>query len=152
MGYFVERVNDLHALDIEQLVQESEREGYRFVTRLVTEFEDGTNTFSKPGEGLFCVVTKDAEVVAIGGINESPLTQDRDVARLQRFYVLDKVRRQGVGTMLTQSIIDYAKDHFKEITVRTESAKADAFYRACGFEFDDSASETTHIMRFDDKE
>lgn len=151
MEYFVEQVKDLKVLDIGQLVQESEKEGYRFVTRLVTEFEDGTNTFSKPGEALFCVVGNDGEVIAIGGINKSPFAQDTEVARLQRFYVLDKVRRQGVGTLLQQAIIDHAKDHFKEITVRTDSAKADAFYRACGFEFDDSASETTHIMRFENK-
>ncbi|MDN4607867.1 GNAT family N-acetyltransferase [Sporosarcina highlanderae] len=148
MRYFVERVNDLNALDIGKLVQESEKEGYRFVTRLVSEFEDGTNTFSKPGEALFCVVSEEGEVVAIGGINESPFAQDAGIARLRRFYVLEKVRRQGVGTLLQQEIVDYAKNQFKEITVRTDSAKADAFYRACGFEFDDSASETTHILRF----
>ncbi|MDW0115968.1 GNAT family N-acetyltransferase [Sporosarcina thermotolerans] len=152
MEYFVERVNDLNVLDIGQLVQESEKEGYRFVTRLVSEFQDGTNTFSKPDEALFCVVNNEGKVVAIGGINQSPFAQDAEVARLRRFYVLDEVRRQGVGTLLQQTIVDHAKNHFKEITVRTDSAKADAFYRACGFEFDDSASETTHILRFDSKE
>ena len=35
---------------------------------------------------------------------------------------------------------------FHEMTVRTESSKADAFYRANGFELDDSASETTHMI------
>lgn len=148
MEYFVERVNNLNALDLAQLVQESEKEGYRFVTRLVSDYADGTNTFSKPGEALFCVVDKDGEVVAIGGINKSPFSQDAEVARLRRFYVLEKVRRQGVGTLLQKTIVDHAKNHFKEITVRTDSAKADSFYRACGFEFDDSASETTHILRF----
>ena len=148
MEYTVERVGDLNSLDIARLVEESEEEGYRFVTRLVTEFEDGSNTFNKAGEVLYCVKNTDGSVVAIGGINQSPFSQEADVGRLRRFYVLDAVRREGVGTLLLQSIIDHAKHHFKEITVRTESAKADAFYRAGGFSFDDSASETTHILRF----
>ncbi|MGN7388126.1 GNAT family N-acetyltransferase [Sporosarcina sp. SAFN-015] len=148
MKYIVEKVNDLRELDIEELVQESEQEGYRFVTRLVNEFEDGTNTFNKPGEVLFCVKNEEDSVVAIGGINQSPFSQEADVGRLRRFYVLEAVRREGVGTLLLQTIIEHAKQHFKEITVRTDSAKADAFYRAGGFSFDDSASETTHILRF----
>lgn len=148
MGYIIERVTDLRELVIEELVQESEKEGYRFVTRLVNEFEDGSNTFNKPGEVLFCVKNNEGSVVGIGGINQSPFSSGSDEGRLRRFYVLDAVRREGVGTLLLQSIIDHAKQYFKEITVRTDSAKADAFYRACGFSFDDSASETTHILRF----
>lgn len=148
MAYFVEKVNDLRELNIEELVQESEQEGYRFVARLVNEFEAGTNTFNKPGEVLFCVTNEEGSVVAIGGINQSPFSEEADVGRLRRFYVLEEVRREGVGTLLLRSIIDHAKHYFKEITVRTDSAKADAFYRACGFSFDDSASETTHILQF----
>ena len=148
MEYSVERVEDLNSLDITRLVQESEEEGYRFVTRLVNEFEDGSNVFDKTGEVLLCVKKNDGTVVAIGGINQSPFSQESEEGRLRRFYVLENVRREGVGTLLLQSIIEHAKNHFIEITVRTESAKADAFYRAGGFSFDDSASETTHIFRF----
>lgn len=152
MDYEVKRVEDLKNIDITKLVKESEEEGYRFVSRLVNDYDDKTNTFSKEGEALFAVNNTSGEIVAIGGINRSPFTDDEDVARLQRFYVLDDARRQGVGTLLQNAIINHAKDHFKEITVRTESSKSDAFYRATGFTFDDSASETTHIMKFDDKE
>ncbi|MCM3742617.1 GNAT family N-acetyltransferase [Sporosarcina luteola] len=148
MEYFIERVEDLNSLDITELVQESEKEGYRFVTRLVNEFEDGTNRFDKQGEVLYCIKNNEGSVVAIGGINQSPFSQKNDEGRLRRFYVLDEVRRKGVGTLLLQAIIDHAKQHFDEITVRTDSAKADAFYRAGGFSFDDSASETTHILQF----
>ena len=66
MEYSVERGEDLHSLDITKLVKESEEEGYRFVTRLVGEFEDGTNTFNKPGEVLFCVRNNEDSIVAIG--------------------------------------------------------------------------------------
>ena len=33
------------------------------------------------------------------------------------------------------------------MTVRTESSKADAFYRANGFELDDSTGDTSHVMK-----
>ncbi|WOV86312.1 GNAT family N-acetyltransferase [Sporosarcina oncorhynchi] len=149
MKYEVKRVEDLSTIDVSKLVKESEEEGYRFVSRLVNDFEDQTNTFSEEGEALFAVNNPSGEIVAIGGINRSPFTDDEDVARLQRFYVLEEARRQGVGTLLQNAIIDHAKNHFKEITVRTESSKSDAFYRATGFTFDDSDTETTHIMKFD---
>ncbi|WP_342515046.1 GNAT family N-acetyltransferase [Sporosarcina sp. FSL K6-1522] len=147
MAFSVVRVEDLRAIEIARLVQESEAEGYRFLSRLVNDFQDGTNRFNKPGEALFAVQNDDRDVVAIGGVNQSPFANNPQAARLQRFYVLDDVRRQGVGSLLLKEIINHACDTFNEMTVRTESSKADAFYRANGFELDDTASETTHVMK-----
>ncbi|NYF25366.1 GNAT family N-acetyltransferase [Sporosarcina sp. JAI121] len=147
MAYTVEQVEDLEEIDIAHLVKESEMEGYRFLTRLVNDYQDGTNTFNKPGEALLSVRNEDGEVVAIGGVNQSPFSEDTQVARLQRFYVLDEARRQGVGSLLLKEIVEHSRGRFNEMTVRTESSKADAFYRANGFELDDSASETTHLMK-----
>ena len=146
MTFTVERVEDLQANTISHLVKESETEGYRFLSRLVNDFQDGTNRFNKPGEALFAVQNETGDVVAIGGVNQSPFSDDTQVARLQRFYVLDDARRQGVGSLLLKQIIDHSRGTFNEVTVRTESSKADAFYRSNGFELDDSASETTHVM------
>lgn len=145
----VERVDDLNTIDISHLVQESESEGYRFLTRLVGDYKDGTNTFDKPGEALFSIRDKAGHVVAIGGVNQSPFSDNAQVARLQRFYVLDDARRMGVGSRLLKEIVDHSRGAFNELNVRTESSKADAFYRANGFEFDDSTSETTHLLKFD---
>ncbi len=147
MTFTVERVEDLQAITISHLVKESETEGYRFLSRLVNDFQDGTNRFNKPGEALFSVHNEAGDVVAIGGVNQSPFSVDKQVARLQRFYVLDDARRQGVGSLLLKQIIDHSRATFNEVTIRTESSKADAFYRANGFELDDSASETTHVMQ-----
>lgn len=72
MTFKVEQVKDLHAINIEPLVKESEVEGYRFLTRLVNDYQDGTNTFNKPGEALLSVRNEDGDVVAIGGVNQSP--------------------------------------------------------------------------------
>lgn len=145
----VERVDDLNSIDISHLVQESESEGYRFLTRLVGDYEDGTNTFNKPGEALFSIRNQAGDVVAIGGVNQSPFSEDVQAARLQRFYVLDDARRKGVGSRLLKEIVDHSRGTFNELSVRTESSKADAFYRSNGFELDDSATETTHLMKFD---
>ena len=42
MTFTVQRVKDLRTLDLTQLVNESEAEGYRFLSRLVNEYKDGT--------------------------------------------------------------------------------------------------------------
>lgn len=141
----IERVEDLNMIDISHLVKESEAEGYRFLTRLVNDYEEGTNTFDKPGEALFAIQNKAGDVVAIGGVNQSTFSEDKDVGRLQRFYVLEDARRNGVGSFLLKEIINHSRGTFNEVTVRTESSKADAFYRANGFELDDSRHETTHV-------
>ncbi|MCZ2259549.1 GNAT family N-acetyltransferase [Sporosarcina sp. G11-34] len=146
MGSKIERVDDLKAIKIAHLIQESEAEGYRFLTRLATDYADGTNRFNKPGEALFSIRDENGNVVAIGGVNQSPFSEDTQVARLQRFYVLDEARRKGVGSLLLKEIVNHSRDAFKKLTVRTESSKADAFYRANGFELDDSTSETTHVL------
>ena len=147
MGFSVEQVDDLQTIDITNLVTESETEGYRFLSRLVEDYKDGTNTFNQPGEALFCVRDEVGNVVAIGGVNKSPFSNDGDVARLQRFYVEADARRRGAGSLLLKEIISHSRNSFNEMTVRTESSKADAFYRSNGFDLDDSASETTHVLK-----
>ncbi|WOV82969.1 GNAT family N-acetyltransferase [Sporosarcina jeotgali] len=149
MAYTVEKVSNLNELDIEPLISESEEEGYRFVTRLAEDYKEGVNTFSGPGEALYCVKDDHGKVVAIGGVNRFPVPGgDPETGRLQRFYVEADQRRNGAGSLLLKEIVEHARNEFHELTVKTESSKADAFYRHNGFEFDDSASETTHRMAF----
>ena len=77
MTFTVQRVKDLRTLDLTQLVNESEAEGYRFLSRLVNEYKDGTNTFSEPGEALFFIQDEAGKVAAIGGVNQSPFSRNR---------------------------------------------------------------------------
>ncbi|WP_432355809.1 GNAT family N-acetyltransferase [Sporosarcina sp. A2] len=149
MTYVVEPVEDLMKLNIESLISESEEEGYRFLTRLAEDYKEGINTFSEPGEALYCVKDESGKIVAIGGVNRFPGPGgDPETGRLQRFYVETEERRNGAGSLLLKEIIKHSESQFNELTVKTESSKADAFYRHNGFEFDDSASETTHRMAF----
>ncbi len=143
MAIEVRKISDLIQEDVSKLVQESEKEGYRFVSRLVSEYKDGTNTFREEGEALYGAW--DGEViVAIGGLNRHSV--DSTSARLHRFYVLPEYRRKGIGGQLFRLISEEAKENFEEITTKTESAKADAFYRAVGFIFDGRSADTTHVI------
>lgn len=138
----VRKISDLNDVDVSKLIQESEKEGYRFVSRLATEYEDGTNRFSEPGEALFGAWNDD-ELVAIGGLNRN--VNGTDAARLQRAYTLPNYRRKGIGSELFNAIFVHAREQFNEITTKTESAKADAFYRANGFQFDERSPDITHV-------
>ena len=149
MTYTVEKVENLNDLVLDALVAESEEEGYRFLTRLVEDYKEGLNTFSEPGEALYDVLDESGNVIAIGGVNRFPVPGgNQETGRLQRFYVKADQRRNGAGSLLLKTIVEHSREQFHELTVKTESSKADAFYRHNGFEFDDSESETTHRVVF----
>jgi GNAT superfamily N-acetyltransferase len=141
----VKKISDFKEVDVSKLIQESEKEGYRFVTRLKEEYEDGTNRFSEQGEALYGV-WEDKELVSIGGLTKNTITTEEQSARLYRFYTLPEYRRKGIGSELFKAISENAKGKFKEITTKTESAKADAFYRANGFVFEERSPDTSHVL------
>ncbi|WP_144510566.1 GNAT family N-acetyltransferase [Bacillus sp. FJAT-22090] len=145
MAIEVKKISDLKEVDVSKLIQESEKEGYRFVSRLVSEYKDGTNRFSEQGEALYGV-WDGTDLIAIGGLNRNTTGTDDNSARLHRFYTLPDYRRKGVGSELFKVIYDNAKGQFNEITTKTESSKADAFYRANGFAFDERSPDTTHVL------
>ncbi|MEK4484095.1 GNAT family N-acetyltransferase [Psychrobacillus sp. FSL H8-0484] len=145
MAIEVKKISDLKEVNVSKLIQESEKEGYRFVSRLASEYEDGTNRFSEQGEALYGV-WDDEELVGIGGLNRSTTSADDNSARLYRFYTLPEHRRKGVGSELFKIITDNAKGQFSKITTKTESAKVDAFYRANGFSLEERSPDTTHVL------
>ncbi|GGA34999.1 GNAT family N-acetyltransferase [Psychrobacillus lasiicapitis] len=144
MAIEVKKISDLNEVDVSRLIQESEKEGYRFVSRLASEYEDGTNRFSEQGEALFGAWDGE-ELVAIGGLNRNTKSKDASAARLQRAYTLPSYRRKGIGSELFNALFVHARGQFNEITTKTESAKADAFYRANGFQFDERSPDITHV-------
>lgn len=145
----LKEITDLKSVDVSKLVEESEAEGYRFLRRLADQYEDGTNTFNKEGEVLYGVWDQHSHLVAIGGINRDPYSDKAGVGRLRRFYISPGARRQGIGTKLLKQIVEHARGHFKEIVVRTDSANADAFYRANGFSGDLGLPDATHGLTLD---
>ncbi|QHJ69382.1 GNAT family N-acetyltransferase [Planococcus halotolerans] len=144
-------IEDLSKVDVSKLVEESEAEGYRFLRRLVNQYEDGTNTFNKAGEVLYGVWDPAGELVAIGGLNRDPYSDKSGIGRLRRFYISEHARRQGIGTKLLKEILNYGQGHFSEIVVRTDSSNADAFYRANGFSGDLGMPDVTHSIVLDNE-
>ena len=113
--------------NIQELISESQSEGYRFLKRLVDEFNTETNLFNQQGEILLSVMDNDV-LVAIGGIN------NRDgVARLRRFYVSKAYRRSGVSRQLLEQLESHAALFFSEIVLFTDNPQASRFYEACGY-------------------
>ncbi|WP_342527800.1 GNAT family N-acetyltransferase [Chryseomicrobium sp. FSL W7-1435] len=147
MAYEIKQIPDLNTVSVQHLVEESEKEGYRFLTRLVKQYKDGSELFQKPGEALFGV-WKDDELVGLGGILQNAYADDPSTGRLRRFYVTEEERRNGVGTLLLDACLDKAKESFKSVTCRTDSAKADAFYRQNGFVAVHHSPDTTHRITF----
>jgi hypothetical protein len=71
----IERLSGEPADRLRPLVAESERQGFRFVRRLVEEWTRGVNRFDRPGEVLFAARSGD-DVVGVCGLNVDPYADD----------------------------------------------------------------------------
>lgn len=127
---------------IVELEAQAVREGFRFVTRLITEWQDHSNRFDQPGEcllGVFC----NEQLVAIGGVSSDPYAGPT-VGRLRRVFVAPAMRGCHVGKDLVQALLKHAELAFEAVHVFTDTPKAAAFYLRCGF--DQVADSTaTHV-------
>ena len=127
------------------LLRESTHE---FMSRLVTEFENGANRFDRPGEALFGAFAgpvADSTMIGICGLNLDPYLKDGHTGRVRHLYVLADWRRAGVGRQLVGVVIAEARQHFDQLTLWTNDAAP--FYRALGFVEDDTISKATHHMK-----
>lgn len=141
----IEKLSALPVDDLQPLLAESRKEGYELVARLIEEYESGDNRFDAPGEALYGVY-EDAELIAIGGLNRDPYLQDGETGRVRHVYVTVDRRGQGVGRLLTERIIAEARQHFRRLTLRTFSDRADRFYRALGFQSNSPLQGATHHL------
>ncbi|MCJ8008617.1 GNAT family N-acetyltransferase [Lederbergia wuyishanensis] len=144
-GYEVKRINNVMNENIYPLVEESKKAGFRFLQKLVSNYSDGSNTFNMPGEALYGVYRQDGVLIAVGGINIDPFSNNPHIGRLRRFYVTEDCRRNGVGTLLLKMLISEAKNHF-QIIVLNSTPQADAFYTSFGFTKSDKYPNSTHYL------
>lgn len=86
------------------------------VDRLMSDFRDGSNTFSKHGESLW-VLANDSHTIAVGGINVDPYFDLPTVGRIRHVYVHPEYRRTGAGRKLLRSIEHSGMGHF-EVFIR----------------------------------
>ena len=130
----------IHTLDprsfpgVDVLVSQAEREGFRFLTRLRSEYASGANRFDQPGELLLGASCRNA-LSGVGGLNRDPYGGLPRAGRIRHVYVRPAERRSGVGSHLVRALVEHAvRQGFEEIVLRTDTSSAAAFYERLGFE------------------
>ncbi|MFK9003161.1 GNAT family N-acetyltransferase [Pseudomonas pergaminensis] len=138
----IQQITHLPA-EVFTLEKEAVAEGFRFLTRLISEWESGTNRFNAPGECLMAAYSNQ-QVIGIGGLSVEPYTQP-DTARLRRVYVAPAARNQHVGQALVKALVAQATLHFQTVRLSTDTSGGDAFYLRCGFTRTEDVH-ATHII------
>jgi GNAT superfamily N-acetyltransferase len=119
----IARVTDLPVEALEPLVAESEREGWRFVRRLVGEWTSAVNRFDQPNECLL-LARQGESILGVCGLNADPYVTDKTIGRIRHLYVLEAYCRRGIGTQLIEAIVAAASGRFRTLRVRTENPGA----------------------------
>ena len=141
----ITRVTDLMRDRLAVLLAESEASGYRFVRRLVDEWEQGTNRFSRPGEALFAAESG-GRVVGVCGLNVDPYLDDSRVGRVRNVYVLAACRGRGIGRRLVGRAVAEAQGHFDRLRLRGREAGPARLYESLGFRPCAGMPDCTHIL------
>jgi GNAT superfamily N-acetyltransferase len=118
---------------LEELRAEAELQHFRFVERLISDWNSGLNTFNQPGE-IFIGAHEGGHLIALGGLNKDPYAPGDDTGRIRHLYVLAKWRGRGVGRALVDCLLKAAAGRFSEIRLRTNTPEASNFYSRCGFD------------------
>ena len=123
----------------EALRREARAEGYRFVERLVAEWDAGKNRFDHAGEILLALRVAD-ELAGIGGLTIDPVLAE--ALRMRRFYIRPQFRRRGLGRVLAERLLDRALG--RAVTVNA-GAGSERFWEALGFRAD-PADGHSHVL------
>lgn len=146
MEFEVKRIDNLLDVDLAHLVKESQEAGFRMLTRLVDDYKLGENTFNQKGEALYGVYNEQGRLIAIGGRNIDPFSNNHKIGRLRRFYVANDYRRSGIGTLLLNTIVSEAKQPFEILVLNTKTEEADRFYTVFGFHKGSNHPNATHEL------
>lgn len=144
--FIITKVNPIDPNMLMHLVEESRNEGYRNLTRLITEYENGTNRFDKDGEALFIAINS-IEIVGVCGLNQDPYADSHQIGRVRRLYVSPSVRRFGIGRMLMNFVIAEARNHYQMLVLKTDNTIAEKFYQSLGFSVLTRSENNTHILQ-----
>ncbi len=111
-----------------RLVPLATAEGFHHLERLVTEWADGTNRFECDGEAIL-IIDVGGITVACGG-----LTRQREaLGRVRRVYVDPAFRRQGLGRLLLEPLVEHARRSFDALVLYADNPDAARFYERLGF-------------------
>lgn len=145
MTAVIERLGDLSAEGIAELLAESEQAGMRFVRRLADDWTGGVNRFDRPGEALFAARIGQ-RLVAVGGLNIDPYAEDDRTGRVRHLYVLSPCRRLGIGQRLVAEIIEAARGRFDSLRLRTGNPEAARLYERLGFRPRADVAHCSHVL------
>jgi GNAT superfamily N-acetyltransferase len=126
------------------LLKESQRGGFRMLSRLKEEWENGINRFERPGEILIGAFDGDY-LVGVGGRNIDPFEGNPKIGRIRHVYVAENLRKLGIGRLLMKHILSDANPYFSRINVRAPSP-AFGFYERLGFVRVDGIETATHHL------
>jgi N-acetylglutamate synthase-like GNAT family acetyltransferase len=128
------------------LEADARADGRAMVSRLIHEWLDGRNRFSRPGEKAY-VARRDGRVCGVCGLNRDPFAGNDSIGRVRRLYVSVHNRREGIGTAIVDQLMADARGVYTWIHLRTRDAQAAAFYEAMGFEPVTGDDTCTHRRR-----
>jgi GNAT superfamily N-acetyltransferase len=141
----ITRLDDLSVGGFAAMLAESEASGYRFLRRVVVEWESGANRFSRRGEALL-VAEKNAQWVGVCGLNIDPYLDDPRVGRVRNVYVLAACRRTGIGRRLVEDAVARARGKFDILRLRAEEMRAARLYESLGFRACIEVTSCTHVL------
>jgi len=147
MAFEVQRIRHLPIQEFTEMLAESKMAGFRAIERLVTDWETGINRFDRPGEALF-IARQGDRILGLCGLNRDPYTDSNQIGRVRRLYVMQDNRRQGIGQIVVNRVIEVAKLSFDRLHVRTTNPIAAQFYQSLGFMpcHDESVTHTLNLI------
>jgi GNAT superfamily N-acetyltransferase len=137
------QMHDLSPSEFAPLHTASTAEGFRFLSRLVAEWDAGAVRFDGAGERLLGGYDR-GQLVAVGGLTRDPFSIVAGIGRLRRVYVLPNARKRGIGAQLVRALEWAAVGYFTELVLRTDTPTAARFYEALGYIPLPSGSTATH--------
>ncbi|KAB2441143.1 GNAT family N-acetyltransferase [Bacillus luti] len=129
---YIQQIEDLMIYEYDYLVQESKDEGFHFLVKLISEYENEINKFNKTVECLYGIFQGE-KLIGIGGLNVDPYTENNKIGRLRRFYISKDYRRIGLGNLLLNRLLSHAEKYFQIVVLHTDTKQGNAFYLANGF-------------------
>ncbi|RUX09696.1 MULTISPECIES: GNAT family N-acetyltransferase [unclassified Mesorhizobium] len=145
VGYALKRLRPTVAA-FDALKDESRLEGYWMLVRLGDGWASGRNKFLKRGEGLFGI-WHGRELAGVCGLNIDPYFEGRDQGRVRHLFVSARHRRNGLGRMLVETVIDRAGQYFSVLNTRAPP-EAFGFYERLGFQRVEGEEFVTHRIVF----
>ena len=126
------------------LVSEALAEGHSFPESLLADLLSGANRFEGPGEVLLGAFDG-STLIAVGGLNRDPYTEEVGVGRIRRVYVLCGSRGTGVGTLLVRALMSRAAPHYHTVALRAATEDAGRFFEELGFSPSSVRNGATHV-------